>query len=39
MALANLARFNRLALPLSVVATLGLGGIQLVGGPSRAQTS
>ena len=39
MALPNLARFNRLALPLAVAATLGLGGIQLVGGPSRAQTS
>ena len=39
MALPNLARFNRLTLPLAVAATLGLGGIQLVGGPSRAQTS
>lgn len=39
MVLTNLARFNRLALPLAVAATLGLGGIQLVGGPSRAQTS
>ena len=38
MALPNLARFNRRAVPLAVVATLGLGGIQLVGGPSRAQT-
>lgn len=34
MALPNLARFNRLALPLAVAATLGLGGIQLVGGPA-----
>ena len=39
MALPNLARFNRLTLPLAVAATLGLVGIQLVGGPSRAQTS
>lgn len=39
MALPNLARFNRRALPLAVAATLGLGGIQLLGGPSRAQTS
>ena len=39
MAQPNLARFNRLALPLAVAATLGLGGIQLVGGPSSAQTS
>jgi len=39
MALPNLARFNRLALPLAVAATLGLGGIQLVGEPSRAQTT
>ena len=38
MALSNLARFNRLAMPLGVAATLGLGGIQLVGDPSRAQT-
>jgi hypothetical protein len=39
MALRNLARFNRLAMPLAVTAALGLGGIQLLGGPSRAQTS
>jgi hypothetical protein len=39
MALPNPARFNRLALPLAVAASLGLGIIQLVGGPSRAQTS
>jgi len=39
MVLRNLARFNRLAMPLGVAAALGLGGIQLVGGPSRAQTS
>jgi len=39
MVLCNLARFNRLAMPLGVAAALGLGGIQLVGGPSRAQTS
>jgi hypothetical protein len=39
MALPNLARLNRLAMPLAVVATMGLGGIQLVGDASRAQTS
>jgi hypothetical protein len=39
MVLPNLARFNSLAMPLAVAATLGLGAFQLVGGPSRAQTT
>ena len=39
MVLPNLALFNRLAMPLAVAATLGLGAFQLVGGPSRAQTT
>ena len=39
MALNTLARFNLLAMPLAVTATMGLGCIQLVGDASRAQTS
>ena len=39
MALCNLARFNRLAVPLAVAAAVGLGGLQVAGEPSRAQTS
>jgi hypothetical protein len=39
MVLRNFASCNRLAMPLVVAATLGLGAIQLAGGPSRAQTS
>ena len=39
MDLSTIARFNLLAMPLAVTATMGLGSIQLVGDASRAQTS